>query len=78
MPQHILAPSAVACDILHLHASAHLRHAVPFYFIGSSFGISYEIKKTVVAGINNMSLTTVFYIKMSETHFPQISDISSY
>ena len=28
--QHILAPSAVACDILHLRASAHLRHAVPF------------------------------------------------
>ena len=30
VPRHILAPSAVACDILHLRASAHLRHAVPF------------------------------------------------
>ena len=26
MPWHILAPSAVACDIFHLRASAHLRH----------------------------------------------------
>ena len=30
VPRHILAPSAVACDILHLRASAHLRHAVLF------------------------------------------------
>ena len=30
MPWHILAPSAVACDSLHLRASAHLRHTVPF------------------------------------------------
>ena len=30
VPWHILAPSAVACDILHLRASAHLRHVVPF------------------------------------------------
>jgi len=28
--RHIFAPSAVACDILHLRASAHFRHAVPF------------------------------------------------
>ena len=40
MPWHILAPSAVACDILHLHASAHLRHAMPFILTGSSIGIS--------------------------------------
>ena len=30
VPWHILAPSAVACDFLHLRASAHLRHVVPF------------------------------------------------
>ena len=45
VPWHILAPSAVACDNLHLRASAHLRHAVPFCFTGSSIGISCETKK---------------------------------
>ena len=30
VPRHIRAPRAVACDNLHLRASAHLRHAVPF------------------------------------------------
>ena len=44
VPRHILAPSAVACDNLHLRASAHLRHAVPFCFTGSSIGISCETK----------------------------------
>ena len=45
VPWHILAPSAVACDNLHLRASAHHWHIVPFYLIGSSRGISYQIKK---------------------------------
>ena len=40
VPKHIRAPRAVACDNLHLRASAHLRHAVPFRLTGSSIGIS--------------------------------------
>ena len=34
VPRHILAPSAVACDSLHLRASAHHWHAVPFCSTG--------------------------------------------
>ena len=41
VPRHILAPSAVACDILHLRASAHL--AGGFCRIGDE--VSYTIKK---------------------------------
>ena len=40
VPRHIRAPRAVACDNLHLRASAHLRHAVPFRLTGSSIGSS--------------------------------------
>ena len=34
VPWHILAPSAVACDKLHLRASAHLWHVSAFFVIG--------------------------------------------
>ena len=44
VPRHILAPSAVACDILHLRASAH--SAGGFYRIGDE--VSYTIKKPCV------------------------------
>ena len=43
VPWHILAPSAVACDMFLLRASAHPRGA---FFIGSS----YEIKKECQSG----------------------------
>ena len=36
MPWHILAPSAVACDMFLLRASAHHWHVVPFCVIGNS------------------------------------------
>ena len=44
VPRHILAPSAVACDILHLRASAH--PAGGFCRIGD--GVSYTTKKRSV------------------------------
>ena len=46
VPWHILAPSAVACDMFLLRASAHPRGAF-FCFIGR---ISYEIKKECQPG----------------------------
>ncbi len=36
VPWHILAPSAVACDKLHLRASAHHLHVSAFFLIGDS------------------------------------------
>ena len=42
---HILAPSAVACDNLHLRASAHLRRVSAFLCNREFLGISYYIKK---------------------------------
>ena len=33
VPRHILAPSAVACDILHLRASAHPQRSAILYAI---------------------------------------------
>ena len=42
MPQYIRASRAVACDNLHLRASAHLRHTVPFCLqeVPSEFPVS--------------------------------------
>ena len=45
MPWHILAPRAVACDSLHLRASAHLWHVSAFLCTREFFGISWYIKK---------------------------------
>ena len=45
VPWHIPAPSAVACDIFLLRASAHPSRRV-FYAIGNFFEIPYCIKKT--------------------------------
>ena len=46
VPKHILAPSAVACDNLHLCASAHHRRVSAFLCNREFLGISYYIKKT--------------------------------
>ena len=45
VPWHILAPRAVACDSLHLRASAHLWHVSAFLCTREFFGISWYIKK---------------------------------
>ncbi len=45
-PWHILAPSAVACDNLHLRASAHHWHVSAFLCNREFLGISYLHKKT--------------------------------
>ena len=45
VPWHILAPRAVACDNLHLRASAHLWHVSAFLCTREFFGISWYIKK---------------------------------
>ena len=50
VPWHILAPRAVACDILHLRASAHLRHVSAFLCNGEFLGISCYIKKDHAQG----------------------------
>ena len=47
VPWHILAPRAVACDSLHLRASAHYWHVSAFLCNGEFLGISCYIKKTV-------------------------------
>ena len=44
VPWHILAPRAVACDSLHLRASAHLWHVSAFLCNREFFGISCYIK----------------------------------
>ena len=46
MPWHILAPRAVACDSLHLRASAHLWHVSAFLCNREFLGISCYIKKS--------------------------------
>ena len=48
VPQHILRPSAVACDILHLRASAHLRHA-GFLFSQETLEFPMTTKKRLIA-----------------------------
>ena len=50
VPWHILAPRAVTCDILHLRASAHLRHVSAFLCNGEFLGISRYIKKDHAQG----------------------------
>ena len=45
VPWHILAPRAVACDNLHLRASAHLWHVSAFLCNRAFLGISCYIKK---------------------------------
>ena len=45
VPWHILAPRAVACDNLHLRASAHLWHVNAFLRNREFLGISSYIKK---------------------------------
>ena len=45
VPWHILAPRAVACDSLHLRASAHLWHVNAFLCNREFLGISCYIKK---------------------------------
>ena len=40
VPRHIRASRAVACDNLHLRASAHLRHAVPVCYRDSHQGLA--------------------------------------
>ena len=45
VPWHILAPRAVACDSLHLRASAHLWHVSAFLCNREFLGISCYIKK---------------------------------
>ena len=47
VPWHILAPSAVACDNLHLRTSAHLRHVSAFLCNREFHGISYCTKKQI-------------------------------
>ena len=44
VPWHILAPRAVACDNLHLRASAHLWHVSAFLCNREFLGISCYIK----------------------------------
>ena len=46
VPWHILAPSAVACDKLHLRASTHHWHVSAFLRNREFQGISYYAKKT--------------------------------
>ena len=48
VPWHILAPRAVACDNLHLRASAHLWHISAFLCNRKFQGIPCYIKKAVV------------------------------
>ena len=44
VPWHILAPRAVACDNLHLRASAHLWHVSAFLCNREFLGVSCYIK----------------------------------
>ena len=51
MPWHILAPSAVACDNLHLRASAHHWHVSAFLCNRKFQGISYYTKNRTAANL---------------------------
>ena len=64
VPRHILAPSAVACDSLHLRASAHLRHTVPFCLTGSSIGISCQTKKLPSQSVLERQLFVFSFIRI--------------
>ena len=55
MPWHILAPSAVACDMFLLRASAHHWHVSAFLCNRKFQGISYDTKKRPqIIGTNEM------------------------
>ena len=56
VPRHILAPSAVACDNLHLRASVHLRHTVPFF--NRKFHRNFLFKKS---GTSSRKCRTLFF-----------------
>ncbi len=58
VPWHILAPRAVACDSLHLRASAHLWHVSAFLCNREFLGISCYIKNGAVA----LTCGSSFYI----------------
>ena len=55
VPWHILAPRAVACDNLHLRASAHLWHVSAFLCNREFLGISCYIKKTLMSAMERDS-----------------------
>ncbi len=56
-----LAPRAVACDNLHLRASAHLWHFSAFLCNGEFLGISCYIKKTAAHAHNTCSAAILSY-----------------
>ena len=61
VPWHILAPRAVACDNLHLRASAHLWHVSAFLCNREFLGISCYIKKRFISPYVDMNLFFLFF-----------------
>ena len=54
VPWHILAPRAVACDNLHLRASAHLWHVSAFLCNREFLGVSCYIKNRDAAYLRSI------------------------
>ncbi len=70
VPWHILAPSAVACDKLHLRASAHHWHVSAFLCNRGFQGISYYTKNR--PPISRQTLPTFIYnFFLKYTLFPE-------
>ena len=87
VPWHILAPRAVACDSLHLRASAHLWHVSAFFCNREFLGIScykkmaehtiFMYSAIIVVLILSDSITDqISHLSGSDLFFARIHDIN--
>ena len=78
VPLHILAPRAVACDNLHLRASAHLWHVSAFLCNREFLGISCYIKKRFISPYVEMNLFLFCFSGLTPPVFqPERSPVSA-
>ena len=78
VPWHILAPRAVACDNLHLRASAHLWHVSAFLCNREFLGISCYIKKRFISPYVEMNLFLFCFSGLTPPVFqPERSPVSA-
>ena len=78
VPWHILAPRAVACDNLHLRASAHLWHVSAFLCNREFLGISCYIKKRFISPYVEINLFLFCFSGLTPPVFqPERSPVSA-
>ena len=68
VPWHILAPRAVACDNLHLRASAHHWHVSAFCVIGNSSEFPITSKRPPPGSVLSEAKVILYFIIRSVPH----------